>query len=195
MNDTESGQKSCSNSEQKSCPTCPSSPLMFLVLLVLLGILIYGFQSIFSGGGTPAKDWIGKELPDIEFKMTDGTPAKLSDYRGRQVVLNFWATWCGPCRGEIPDLNRLSAELPQDKALVIGISVDTEIETVNKFLDTTQVDYTVVHQTGSPPLPYSAIGGIPTTLFIDETGVLRKVHIGGLSMSPDQYEKIWPDAG
>ena len=84
-------------------------------------------------------------LPDVAGQRLDGVEERLSDYRGRIVLLDFWATWCGPCVAALPKLRELVARLPADRFALISISVDEELETVTRFIEDEPMPWTNWH--------------------------------------------------
>lgn len=123
-------------------------------------------------GGHPSQ--IGIPAPD--FTVVDGTQKlQLSSYRGKVVVLNFWATWCPPCIEEIPSLNRLQRELPQ--LAVLGVSVDTDGDAYRQFLIDHQIDFTTIDD---PARRSNALYGtklFPESYVIDRHGLIRRKFI------------------
>ncbi|HYE65653.1 MAG TPA: cytochrome c biogenesis protein CcdA [Pyrinomonadaceae bacterium] len=118
-----------------------------------------------------------KPAPAIELPTLDGEQFRLSDLRGRVVMLNFWATWCGPCRAEIPELNELQRDLQAHGLTVVGVSWDDTAERVREFQKQIKQDYTIIlggenlqAQFGTLPLP--------TTYLIDREGRIRQQIIG-----------------
>src|SRR6185295_3860512 len=111
------------------------------------------------------------------FAKLDGGNLKLSDLRGRVVVLNFWATWCIPCRSEIPALSSLEKNLAPEGLTVVGVSYDDTRELIEEFQKDLRQDYTIVlggKDVGSQ-LPASPL---PTTYIIDRQGQIREKFIG-----------------
>ena len=115
--------------------------------------------------------------PGFVLPQLGGGTLRLIDYRGRVVLLNFWATWCPPCRAEIPDLNRLQDELGPKGLEVIGVSLDEEgFDAVRPFAETHEVTYPLVVDDGAVAAQYGSIQGLPTTLVIDRNGrIVRRV--------------------
>lgn len=111
-------------------------------------------------------------LPALAFETEDGRPVSLSDFRGRFVLLNVWATWCPPCRKEMPSLDRLQAKIGGDDFEVVALSIDREAELVKPFFASVGVARLVVYldRTGSV-MPALRIAGLPTTVLIDPRGV------------------------
>ena len=113
-----------------------------------------------------------EELPDVSFVDAGGTPRTLKDFRGRTVLLNLWATWCAPCREEMPSLDRLQKELGSDGFEVVALAVDRGgIEGAKKFLDEIKVANLKLY---ADPTTRSATTlkaiGMPTTILIDPEG-------------------------
>ena len=115
--------------------------------------------------------------PSFALPQLGGGTLRLSDYRGRVVLLNFWATWCPPCRAEIPDLNRLQDELGPKGLEVIGVSLDEEgFDAVRPFAEAYEVTYPLVVDDGAVAAQYGSIQGLPTTLVIDRNRrIVRRV--------------------
>ena len=115
-------------------------------------------------------------LPDI-----DGEMHRLSDHRGKWVVINFWATWCGPCMIEIPELMRFHERHKDDDAIVIGVNFeDIETDALKKFIDEMAINYLVV-RTGpgdAPIVPFEPLKGLPSTFFVDPNGAYVASHVG-----------------
>ncbi|WP_236840498.1 TlpA family protein disulfide reductase [Bosea sp. RAC05] len=111
-------------------------------------------------------------LPALAFETGDGRPLSLSDFQGRFVLLNVWATWCPPCRKEMPSLDRLQAKIGGDDFEVVALSIDREAELVKPFFASVGVAHLVVYldRTGSV-MPTLRIAGLPTTVLIDPRGV------------------------
>ncbi len=119
--------------------------------------------------------WEGRPAPDLTITTTDGSRLKISDLHGRGVIVDCWATWCGPCLREIPHLERVADDFPKD-LVVVGISSE-ELQTVQRFASSRVIRYRV-GTADSPPPPFAPIAAVPTTFFIDRQGVIRKVLVG-----------------
>ncbi len=124
----------------------------------------------------------GKPLPNLTLNTIDGRKWVLDENRGRIVLLNFWATWCAPCREEIPALVRLSGKYNEQGLEVVGISVDSEnIEQINAFIKDYKINYPVL--LAAPGSLLSRQKAVPMTLLIDATGVLAKKYVGAAKES------------
>jgi cytochrome c-type biogenesis protein len=115
--------------------------------------------------------------PDVELKTTDGKPLKLSELRGQVVLLNFWATWCVPCRSEIPSLNEMERDLSARGFKVLGVTTSDSAELVGEYQKDVKQDYTVAIGDDGVANKYS-VGVLPTTFIIDRAGRIRHKIIG-----------------
>lgn len=118
-----------------------------------------------------------KAAPDVQFTKLDGSPFRLKDLRGRVVVLNFWATWCIPCRSEIPSLSAMQKDLEPQGLSIIGVSYDDTADLIQQFQKDIPQSYQIVlggREVGSE-LPASPL---PTTYIIDRQGRIRDKLIG-----------------
>jgi thiol-disulfide isomerase/thioredoxin len=114
----------------------------------------------------------GEALPALRFLDLQGNETGLDAYRGKVVVLNLWATWCAPCREEMPSLDRLSAQLDPEKAVVVALSVDrTGPERVRKFVDEVGVvNIQIMHDPKAQAARQLKVPGLPATIIVDRDG-------------------------
>lgn len=118
--------------------------------------------------------------PAPEFKLStlDGKPLSLADYKSKVILLNFWATWCGPCRAEIPDLVELQNKY-KDQLQIIGLVVDDDDEdAVKKFAERFGINYPVAMATDELRTEYGGIPALPTSFVLDEEGRVVQKHEG-----------------
>ena len=112
-----------------------------------------------------------QELPDLEFIDGNGRQTRLSDYRGKVILLNLWATWCQPCRKEMPSLDRLQAILGGTDFEVIALSVDHDFPVVKEFYRQTTLTTLLPYiDRSGQAMPRLAVTAIPTTLVVDRLG-------------------------
>jgi thiol-disulfide isomerase/thioredoxin len=116
--------------------------------------------------------------PDFKLDDLDGKPLTLTGSHGRVILLNFWATWCGPCREEIPDLIELQKKY-KDRLQIIGISVDDDdASVVKKVVDATGINYPVAMASPEVRMAYGGIGALPTSFVLDSEGRVVQKHEG-----------------
>jgi thiol-disulfide isomerase/thioredoxin len=153
-------------------------------LIRLVCIAMMAFSSVMIAGA-------GTEKPaSLNLKDMQGSKVKLSDLRGKVVVLNFWATWCGPCDAEMPMLVKTAASYAGKNVAFIGASVDEE-ETQKKiapYIQKRQITYPIWIGATDDDMKHLQLGNIvPATLFLDETGVVRARILG--QMKPGEIEE------
>jgi cytochrome c biogenesis protein CcmG/thiol:disulfide interchange protein DsbE len=120
----------------------------------------------------------GNKAPDFTLVGPAGNKVSLSDYKGKVVIVDFWATWCPPCRKGIPDLVDIQTEFG-NKVAVIGISVDTETkDQVASFIESFNINYTVLFATPDVVQSYGNIESIPTSFIIDKNGNIVNQYVG-----------------
>jgi peroxiredoxin len=133
-----------------------------------------------SGNGIAVKDNRYRQAaPDFTLKDADGKTVHLSDYKGKVVLLDFWATSCGPCRIEIPWFTHLEREKKDRGFEVLGVAVNEDgWDDVKPFLARMKVNYRVVMGDDRTAEAYGGIDAIPTTLLIDKQGKIAAIHVG-----------------
>lgn len=138
--------------------------------------------------GPAYKSWYGKMAPDFTLTDITGKRHKLSDYRGKDVMLVFWGTWCPPCKMEIPHLIELRKTVSQDKLAILAIS-NEKPEVVKKFAADKKMNYTLLLEQGGMPKPFGVMRifgtvGVPCSFFIDPEGKIKFATVGLLSLDP-----------
>ena len=125
---------------------------------------------------------VGAAAQDFSLSDARGKTHRLSDYRGKWVVVNFWATWCPPCLEEMPDLDALYASRGGKDLMVIGVALDFQNpKEVVEFADNMLVSYPIVLGDKKVTDQFARIRGLPTTLIFDPKGKLVKSHLGGIT--------------
>jgi thiol-disulfide isomerase/thioredoxin len=157
----------------------------YVLVLVLAGIGLAGGQQP-AAGPLPAQDntiavgEVGSKLP--EFSVTDlrGRPVRSADFRGKVVLIDFWATWCGPCKKEMPGYQQLLDRYGPKGFVVIGFKFDTMKDTEDPVLFARRlgVRYPLAVASDAVKEKFGGIEGLPTTLLYDREGVLRNKVIG-----------------
>ena len=131
-----------------------------------------------SGATTNSSDTKTVKAPDFVLASTNGSKIKLTDYKGKVVILDFWATWCPPCRKGIPDLIELQKNYKND-LVIIGISVDTDTRNdVIPFMKQYGINYHIVYADNDVVQNYGSIQAIPTSFIIDKEGNIVTSFVG-----------------
>jgi thiol-disulfide isomerase/thioredoxin len=141
-----------------------------------------------SGAATLWAQYETEEPIDFTLQQLGGGPVALSDYRGEWVVVNYWATWCAPCRKEMPELSALHDE--RADVTVLGLAYeDIEDNDFESFLEAAPVSYPILKvDVYHPPEPFGAPRALPTTIILDRTGRAVKAFVGPVTReSIEQY--------
>ena len=134
----------------------------------------------------------GQQAPTLVLKDLRGRALRLSDYKGKVVLINFWATWCPPCRAEMPDLVKIQREYKSRGLQVIGITYPPEtIREVRRFTMTLGVNYPVALGTKETKSLFDQTETLPITIVIDRDGKIRD-HIEGILLPEEFEQKIKP---
>ncbi|HWQ15397.1 MAG TPA: TlpA disulfide reductase family protein [Roseiflexaceae bacterium] len=128
-------------------------------------------------GGVPRP---GEPAPDFRYRMVDGGAHSLSELRGRKVLVNFWATWCAPCKEEMPDLQRLADEYGERLA-VLGVNKLETLEAIGPFASDLDITFTLVPNPEGDIAERYGAKNLPLTYFINSDGTIGYVHIGVLT--------------
>jgi len=129
-------------------------------------------------GDAAASSIKGKSAPAWELKDLNGKTIRSTTFSGRVVILSFWATWCPPCRAEIPTFNALQKQYGDQGLAVVGISMDDGPEVVKPFVQKAPINYQVVMGDNKTAEAFGATEGIPTTFIIDREGRIVSRHLG-----------------
>jgi len=168
--------------------------LLILIVVGMLGWAVYEFVISTDGGDTVNTSenesssesnevGIGKGqmAPDFELKTLDGEIVKLSDYKGQRVMLNFWATWCPPCRAEMPDMEKFQNNKDVKVLAVNLIETESNPDNVQKFIDELELTFTIVLDEKSALSNEYQIVAYPTSFMIDSNGRIQSVVMGALN--------------
>lgn len=123
---------------------------------------------------------LGKPAPEFTLLNTDGSAVSLSDFRGNVVLINFWATWCTPCRKEFPELVKTYADGSGD-VVVIGVNMQENRDQVRAFADEYGADFPILIDPKAEVADAYRVLGLPSTYFVDQQGVLREQQFGLLT--------------
>lgn len=165
------------------------------ILIVTLVVAVMIFAGVRSARGPKVNPMLtnaqpltvgnvkGKDAPDFVLQDLQGKQVKLSDFRGKAVLLNFWATWCGPCKVEMPWFVELQKQYGPQGLEIVGVALDDSgKDTIQKFAKDMGVNYTILQGQDAVGDAYGAIG-LPTSYFIDRTGKIIDSASGLVSRS------------
>ena len=139
----------------------------------ILLMLVFGIQPLFAANDP---------LNDLDLKDLNGKVHKLSDYRGKWIVVNYWATWCPPCRHEIPDLVDFHNKHKEHDAVVLGVNHEyATVRELKNFKKKYKMSYPVLQATPATPSIDRAIRGLPTTYLVNPEGQIEAVQSGPIS--------------
>jgi peroxiredoxin len=150
--------------------------LLLAVSLVVSGISIAQELKPWRGGATPAL-----ELADLS-----GNKQRLADYRGKVVVINFWATWCEPCRDEMPSMQRLKNRLAGKPFVVLAVNVGESEARIGEFLQKLPLDFTFLRDHSSAVMKAWGVRGLPASFVVGPDGRIRYSHIGELNWDDEK---------
>lgn len=168
----------------------------YLAIIVLVGLIIWGFISVqgnksnLSGpSGTQSQSLtvgleVGNTAPDFELQTVDGMSIKLSSLKGKKVILNFWATWCPPCRQEMPDMEQFYTDNKNNEMEILAVNL-TETEKsradVPTFMKANDITFPVVFDEKGSVSNLYRISSIPASFIIDSQGVIQKKLVGPMT--------------
>ena len=142
-----------------------------------------------SGKGAVKAESERQQAPNFTLKDATGAAVKLSDYRGKVVLLNFWATWCGPCKIEIPWFMDFQQQYKDRDFAVLGVSMDDDgWQSVKPYVAEHKINYRIVIGTEELTQQYGGVEALPTTFVLDREGRIASVHKGLVSKSEYQNE-------
>lgn len=179
-----------------------SEKSLFIVLAglaigALMGVIFTALEEagtqIFAsllGSGTSNTPRLGFIAPDFELLDLSGKPVRLSDLRGTPVMINFWATWCNPCRIEMPLIQAAAQQNP--KMVVLAVNADESVQTVQSFVEKMGLSFPILLDPESKVQIMYQVQGLPTSFFVDEDGIIKGIQIGVLSEErlSENLEKI-----
>jgi DsbE subfamily thiol:disulfide oxidoreductase len=150
--------------------------LSLILLVVILTLSLNSHAQFFSP--FEIERLIGKEAPDFIATDLSGDEVVFSSFRGKPVLLNFWATWCPYCREERPQLNSIYKEYKDRGLIVVAISVDRSVNVVRRFLRRMPADFIILHDNNREAAERYGVFSLPTSFLIDRNGIVRNKFIG-----------------
>lgn len=165
-------------SQQEAEAPKKGNRLVVTLVAVAVLALVFGIVWLQSSKYEPPK--IGKVAPDFALVDLNDKEVRLSDLRGKVVFLNFWATWCKPCKEEMPSMEVLHKNFEKDGLVVLAVSIDrvTTTKDIPPFIKSMNLSFPVlIDSWGKTDMPYKRMG-VPETFIIDQQGVIREIVIG-----------------
>ena len=162
-----------------------------VVMILTSGLLITGC----TAGSEPSTAVIGQAAPNFELQNLDGQSVSLNDLKGKPVLINFWATWCGPCVSEMPYIQEIYDEWSGKGLIVLAINIGDSSSEAEQFLQNHNLSLPVLLDTGKVVARRYNIRGIPTTFFIDKDGIIQEKIIGAFPNKEaieNRLDKIMP---
>ena len=154
--------------------------VQYVFMALGVALLIFGLSHGTRQSGHIVPVESRKVMPALEMERLDGGEWRLEDHMGQVVLINYWATWCGPCQMETPGLVSLARELGPKGLAVVGVSMDTgDRAKVRNFVERFQVSYPVVFPERMSQLG-SGMEGLPTTILVDRNGRVAKTYVGAV---------------
>lgn len=170
---------------------------LVLILTFLLGgwwIWQHRLPTDITASARPAIPRAGNPAPDFSLLNPAGNEISLSGLKGQAVVLNFWASWCGPCRAEMPELQQVYHQFGKKGLVVLGVNQGEPVSIVNDFLAQLQLTFPVVLDQQLQVSQLYHVNSLPTTFFIDGDGIIREVVIGQMNAAllKERLRSIYP---
>ena len=168
--------------------------ILVFITAVVAAMLVAGIHIARRNhaGGVAAGQPVGQNAPDFELQSLEGKNVKLSDFRGKAVLLNFWATYCGPCKIEMPWFVEMQKEFGPQGLQIVGVAMDdASTEDIAKFTQQMGVNYPILVGQESVGQSYGGVGVLPTTFFLDRNGKLiaREFGLQSRSVFVDHIKK------
>lgn len=153
--------------------------------LVSCCVLVAGWLLVPHAGALDA----GAKMPEIGLTDISGKPVSLASLAGKVVIVDFWATWCAPCREELPQLEKFHQKYRAKGLAIVGVSVDKEAEGIKGFLDKLKITFPVVHDAGHQVSGKYSPPRMPSSYIVDRKGIVRYVHGGYRAGDAAEFEK------
>lgn len=158
--------------------------IFLIVALLLGGLSFFYFQNNINEVQAEVGTEVGMQAPDFTLSNLNEQKVSLSDYRGQKVFLNFWASWCPPCKKEMPDMQKLH-EKYGDEVVILAVNVGESKSTTANFLMENDLNFSVLLDKNKSTAQNYLVRGIPTSYFLDQNGIIKEKVVGAIS-----YEKM-----
>lgn len=167
-------------------PDTPPLRLFPMNSILQVALLCLTVLAAAPSGAADLKPWSGGPTPGLELRELDGRVHRLADYRGKVVLVNFWATWCVPCRDEMPSIQRLKEKLAGKPFEVLAVNLDEPEARVRKFLTQMKVDFTVLLDPEKKAARAWNARVLPASFVVGPDGGIRYSLVGDLDWADDR---------
>ncbi len=157
---------------------------------IYTSLAIIAMAMVSATGGIATAKTEARPAPDFTLKSATGENVKLSELRGQVVMINFWATWCGPCRQEMPLLENLHQQYSPLGFTLLGVNVEKDPEDARRWLKERPVSFQVLFDTNNQVTKQYQVQAMPSTIMIDRDGNVRHVHKGYKPGDESSYQKM-----
>jgi cytochrome c biogenesis protein CcmG/thiol:disulfide interchange protein DsbE len=160
--------------------------LAIVLILAGIGALFWmgkqsAQQQVSAPAAQPAMPQQGQPAPDFTLTSLDGTPVNLSDYDGQVVLVNMWATWCPPCKAEMPTIHDYYQAHKDDGFIVLAVNSQEDAANVNAFIEGSGFTFPVLLDKQAAVMDQYNVRGLPTTFIIDREGNVQHTHTGAIT--------------
>ena len=124
---------------------------------------------------------LGSPAPDFTLQSADGSTVRLADLKGKPVFINFWATWCGPCREEMPAMQELYEQYRDQGLVILAVDMEEDVRLVRRWIDQGGYTFTFVLDSDGEQVKRYNVNASPTSYFVGRDGVIRDLKLGALS--------------
>lgn len=166
---------------KRSLPPSVFFGFIAVALLALVALLSPGGGSGRRSLSEVSSPLANKPAPSIEANSTDGTPIRLEGLHGKVVLLNFWATWCGPCKVELPDFVALHKSYKDKGLALLGGVMNDDLDKAVAYAKANEMDWPQFAVTREIAEAYGGISAVPTTVLIDKEGTVQAVYVGAIT--------------
>ncbi len=153
----------------------------------LKNVIVALLFSVFAATSLASSQLEGQTAPDFALKSSTGENMRLSEYRGDVVMINFWATWCGPCRQEMPLLDELYQRYSRVGFNLLGVNIDDDSRRAMQMIEELGVDFPVLFDATKRVSEMYDVDAMPVTVIVDREGTVRYVHQGYKPGYEDKY--------
>jgi peroxiredoxin len=172
----------------------PSTGLLAAIFMIVAGLLVIVLSVTWAikNRTTPSQlPEVGRALPDFNLPDLDGKMVRLSDYRGRPVLINFWATWCPPCRAEMDDLEAFYYDHQKEGLMILAVNSGESRDIAAEFAQELGLSFTVLLDEDFTISDQWLINSLPTSILVDRDGVVQVIHVG-LFSAEQMDEELLP---